>query len=86
MSKSPHTETVEQLLHKSASLCMHVMRFKDRLLGDPIPVLEYRRHLNRVEDDIFNALAHLRSFHGSIEREAIQAKVKSERKGEKPND
>jgi hypothetical protein len=68
MPEAPHTETVEHLIQRLASLCMHVMGFKDKLLDDGEHNLEYRRHLARVEDDIFNALAHLRSLHGSIRK------------------
>jgi hypothetical protein len=67
MSEVPHTETIEHLIQRLASLCMHVMGFKDKLFDDNTS-LEYRRHLARVEDDIFNALAHLRSLHGSIRK------------------
>jgi hypothetical protein len=68
MPEASHTETVEHLMQRLASLCMHVTGFKEKLFDDNTS-LEYRRHLARVEDDIFNALAHLRSLHGSIRKD-----------------
>jgi hypothetical protein len=82
MSNSPYAEPLGDLIHKSASLCMNVSGFKDQLFEETDYDLETRRHLGRVEDDIFNALAHLRSLYGTLERQSIQTSTK----GDKDND
>jgi len=70
MSEVPHLAAVENLIQRLASLNMQVSRL-ETILQEERASTECWRYLARADDDVFNALANLRTAHQAIRKAHI---------------